>query len=99
MADERILDGRAEGDEVNIELSLRPKTLNEYIGQPRIKDNLRIAIAAAQKRGEPLDHVLLYGPPGLGKMTLATVRRRWGAARVRLQRLLGDRQSPLMGEE
>jgi Holliday junction DNA helicase RuvB len=73
MTDERILSGRPENEEVTIEASLRPRLLDEYIGQPRIKDNLRIAIAAAQKRGEPLDHVLLYGPPGLGKTTLATV--------------------------
>ena len=73
MTDERILSGRPETEEVTIEASLRPRLLDEYIGQPRIKDNLRIAIAAAQKRGEPLDHVLLYGPPGLGKTTMATV--------------------------
>ena len=73
MKDERILSGRPENEEVTIEASLRPRLLDEYIGQPRIKDNLRIAIAAAQKRGEPLDHVLLYGPPGLGKTTMATV--------------------------
>ena len=73
MTDERILSGRPETEEVTIEASLRPRRLDEYIGQDRIKDNLRIAIAAAQKRGEPLDHVLLYGPPGLGKTTLATI--------------------------
>jgi Holliday junction DNA helicase RuvB len=73
VTDERILSGKTSGDEASVELSLRPKRLDEYIGQDRIKDNLRIAIAAAQKRGEPLDHVLLYGPPGLGKTTLAVV--------------------------
>jgi Holliday junction DNA helicase RuvB len=73
MADERILSTRASTDEDAIEVTLRPQRLDEYIGQPRIKDNLGIAIAAARKRGEPLDHVLLYGPPGLGKTTLATV--------------------------
>ena len=57
---------RAEG-------SLRPKTLNEYIGQKKAKDNLRIFIGAAKLRNEPLDHVLLHGPPGLGKTTLAAV--------------------------
>ncbi len=60
------------GDE-DVELSLRPKTLREYIGQPKAKENLAIYIEAAQKRSEPLDHVLLYGPPGLGKTTLAGI--------------------------
>lgn len=55
------------------EISLRPKTLEEYIGQEKIKENLKIFINAAKKRNEPLDHVLLYGPPGLGKTTLAGV--------------------------
>ena len=53
--------------------SLRPKTLNEYIGQKKAKGNLEVFINAAKMRGEPLDHVLLYGPPGLGKTTLASV--------------------------
>lgn len=59
--------------EDNDEGSLRPQKLNEYIGQERVKDNLRIAIEAAKMRGEPLDHVLLHGPPGLGKTTMAGV--------------------------
>lgn len=57
----------------DIELSLRPKTLNEYIGQEKVKENLKIYIEAAKNRGETLDHVLLYGPPGLGKTTLAGI--------------------------
>ncbi len=57
----------------DIELSLRPKTLNEYIGQEKAKENLRIYIEAAKNRGDTLDHVLLYGPPGLGKTTLAGI--------------------------
>jgi Holliday junction DNA helicase RuvB len=61
-----------QGDEA-LDLSLRPKTLAEYIGQEKIKANLEITIAAAKKRGEPLEHVLLYGSPGLGKTTLAHV--------------------------
>ena len=73
MTEERIISPKPRGDEVNLEASLRPRSLNEYIGQDRIKDNLRIAIQAAQKRSEPLDHVLLYGPPGLGKTTLACI--------------------------
>ncbi|NLX93291.1 MAG: Holliday junction branch migration DNA helicase RuvB [Clostridiales bacterium] len=56
-----------------VELSLRPRTLEEYIGQEKVKDNLAVYIEAACKRGEPLDHVLLYGPPGLGKTTLAGI--------------------------
>ena len=60
-------------EEVPFELSLRPKILAEYIGQQGVKDNLDVAIQAARKRGEPLDHILLYGPPGLGKTTLASV--------------------------
>ena len=55
------------------EVSLRPKTLEEYVGQEKVKDNLSIYIQAAKMRGEPLDHTLLYGPPGLGKTTLAKI--------------------------
>lgn len=55
------------------EVSLRPKILNEYIGQTKVKENMKIYIEAAQKRNEPLDHILLYGPPGLGKTTLASI--------------------------
>ena len=57
----------------DFEVSLRPKTLAEYIGQDKVKDNLSIYIQAAKKRGDSLDHVLLYGPPGLGKTTLSTI--------------------------
>lgn len=57
----------------DVELKLRPRVISEYIGQKKVKENLRIFIEAAKKRGEPLDHVLLYGPPGLGKTTLAGV--------------------------
>ena len=60
-------------DELKNELTLRPQTFADYIGQPRMKRNLTLAIAAAKQRGEPLDHVLLYGPPGLGKTTMAGV--------------------------
>lgn len=70
---ERIVSGSAFPDEQTFEYSLRPKMLREFIGQQKVKDNLAIAIQAAKGRGEVLDHVLLYGPPGLGKTTLANI--------------------------
>ena len=76
MAIQRIVDTSPHDDdaeEQRIEVSLRPQSFSEYVGQERLKRNLRLAIEAAKKRGEPLDHVLLYGPPGLGKTTMATV--------------------------
>lgn len=60
-------------DDGELDYSLRPKSLNEYIGQDKVKENMAIYIEAAKKRGEPLDHVLLYGPPGLGKTTLSGI--------------------------
>lgn len=71
--EERIISGSRLEDEQTFELSLRPKFLKEYIGQQQVKDNLAIAVTATRSRGEAMDHVLLYGPPGLGKTTLATV--------------------------
>ena len=73
MTDERVLAPSRVEDDVQYEAGLRPRTLDEYIGQERIRENLHVAITAARQRGEALDHVLLYGPPGLGKTTLATV--------------------------
>ena len=75
MAIERIVDTGIDDDseEQIIELTLRPQSFSEYVGQERLKKNLGLAIEAAKKRGEPIDHVLLYGPPGLGKTTMATV--------------------------
>ncbi len=73
---ERVTAATAEEEspeELQIEETLRPRTFGEYIGQEAIKDNLGLAISAAKGRGEPIDHVLLYGPPGLGKTTLASV--------------------------
>ncbi|MGN0604438.1 MAG: Holliday junction branch migration DNA helicase RuvB [Oscillospiraceae bacterium] len=64
---------KTENDNEDFEVTLRPKTLSEYIGQDKIKENLSIFIEAAKKRSEPLDHVLLYGPPGLGKTTLSAI--------------------------
>lgn len=71
--DERLVSSEAELDEGAIELSLRPQTLSQYIGQDKVKENLKVFIEAAKLRSETLDHVLLYGPPGLGKTTLATI--------------------------
>ena len=74
MNDENLLVPNLQNnEEENSEYSLRPKSLNEYIGQTKVKENMKIYIEAAKKRGEPLDHVLLYGPPGLGKTTLANI--------------------------
>ena len=72
--DDRIIEGEPHRDDDDaFELNLRPRRLREYIGQSRVKDNLAVFLEAARKRGEALDHVLLYGPPGLGKTTLAHI--------------------------
>ncbi|MBQ7015282.1 MAG: Holliday junction branch migration DNA helicase RuvB [Clostridia bacterium] len=71
--DERLLSSRTIKNEDDSESSLRPHKLNEYVGQDKVKENLKIYIEAAKKRGESLDHILLYGPPGLGKTTLANI--------------------------
>jgi Holliday junction DNA helicase RuvB len=73
VSDERLITGAPRNEERKLELTLRPRTLAEYVGQQRMKDNLGVFLEAARQRGEPLDHVLLYGPPGLGKTTLAHV--------------------------
>ncbi|MBN1400504.1 MAG: Holliday junction branch migration DNA helicase RuvB [Anaerolineae bacterium] len=70
---ERVISSAIKPEEVPIEQSLRPRTLAEYIGQTRVIENLKVCLEAAQMRREPLDHALLYGPPGLGKTTLAHV--------------------------
>jgi Holliday junction DNA helicase RuvB len=71
--DQRILQREKTEEETNIEQNLRPQTLLQYIGQEKVKANLQISIDAAKKRGEVLDHVIFYGPPGLGKTTLAHI--------------------------
>jgi holliday junction DNA helicase RuvB len=70
---DRIVSAQPFDEDARIEASVRPKRLDEYIGQKRVKENIQIAIEAARSRGEALDHVLLYGPPGLGKTTLAQI--------------------------
>src|SRR6267143_804179 len=70
---ERIVSGQAFDEDARLDVSVRPKRLDEYIGQKRVKENIQIAIDAARSRDEALDHVLLYGPPGLGKTTLAQI--------------------------
>ena len=73
MSDDRLVTAGRDDDDAQYESGLRPRTLDEYIGQDKIRENLHVAITAARQRGEALDHVLLYGPPGLGKTTLAHV--------------------------
>jgi len=70
---QRLVETRSVGEDNEVEVTLRPQSLDEYLGQRRIKDNLRVLIEAARLREEPLDHLLFAGPPGLGKTTLATV--------------------------
>src|SRR5579863_8182453 len=70
---QRLVSAAPVGDDPSFELTLRPQRLAEFIGQKSIKENLAVAIQAARSRGEAMDHVLLYGPPGLGKTTLANI--------------------------
>lgn len=87
MAIERIVDTSPHEEDVEeqrIEVTLRPQTFDEYVGQERLKKNLKLAITAAKKRSEPIDHVLLYGPPGLGKTTMATVIANEMGANIRV---------------
>lgn len=70
---ERVVSAKLREEDAYIDASLRPKRLAEYIGQNKVKTNLKISIEAARARGDPLDHILLYGPPGLGKTTLANI--------------------------
>ncbi len=73
MTDPRLVSAVRVAEDAQYEAGLRPKTIDDYIGQDRVRENLQVSITAARNRGEAIDHVLLYGPPGLGKTTLATV--------------------------
>ncbi len=73
MDEERLITAQTTGDDGSFDVSLRPRVLTEYIGQSKVKENLKVFIDAARSRGESLDHVLFYGPPGLGKTTLANI--------------------------
>ncbi|MBI3287373.1 MAG: AAA family ATPase, partial [Chloroflexi bacterium] len=70
---ERLVSPQLAPTEAGFDVTLRPRSLQEFIGQEKIVENLRVFLEAARARGEPLDHVLLYGPPGLGKTTLASI--------------------------
>src|SRR5574341_2683709 len=70
---DRVVSPKIQQEELALDLSLRPKRLDEYMGQDKVTQNVRILIEAAKARGEAIDHVLLYGPPGLGKTTLAMI--------------------------
>lgn len=90
--DERLVSSEADNHESVIEQSLRPQNLAQYIGQHKVKENLRVFIDAAKMRQETLDHVLLYGPPGLGKqrlLRLLLMKWEWNCGRHQGLRLKG----------
>lgn len=74
--DDRILSGELRADERDVENSVRPRQMSEFLGQRQVKERIEISVEAAGKRGEAMDHTLLYGPPGLGKTTLSLPAQR-----------------------
>ena len=88
--EDRILDPSEITEDTENDNPLRPQTLDEYIGQEKVKENLKVFIDAAKFRKEPLDHVLLYGPPGLGKTTLSMIIAKELGVNIRITSGLGD---------
>lgn len=77
---DRLISAAVINDEESIDRAIRPKLLTEYVGQPHVREQMEIFIQAAKQRGDALDHVLIFGPPGLGKTTLANIiAKRWGS--------------------
>ena len=86
--EKRVISTQVQDEDIKIEKNLRPQTLDDYIGQQKAKKNLKVYIEAAKQRGESLDHVLFFGPPGLGKTTLAGIlQMRWELTRRSLRDL------------
>ncbi|HEV2333757.1 MAG TPA: Holliday junction branch migration DNA helicase RuvB, partial [Gammaproteobacteria bacterium] len=73
MSTERLVTAQGSAEDEVLDRAIRPRTLAEYVGQPAVREQMEIFIGAASKRGEALDHVLIFGPPGLGKTTLAHI--------------------------
>ena len=97
MPDRRIISASAQEDDIQFEVGLRPRTLEDFVGQSRLKENLSIAIKAALQREEAMDHVLLCGPPGLGKTTLAAIIA--GELGVRFEQTSGPVYNQIIAKE